>query len=142
MADDVEDLFAGLQALSDASFPRTCPTCGCTYDSAEDYVRKTQALGGRSGFKGSESDDGKPMLELYRNCGCGSTLLEFFSERRDTTEEGQRRREVFGRIVSRLEAQGVPREDARRELLNLMRGGQSELIQRLLDRGTPGPSGT
>jgi len=127
-----EALFSGLQALVDTAFPKNCSNCGRVYETADDYARATHSIFGQSGFKASIDDDGSRVVELFRNCECGSTLMDSFRDRRDTSEAGQRRREKFGALVLRLKDKGVPREAAQRELLQLMRGGGSALIERVV----------
>jgi len=127
-----EALFFGLQALVDTAFPKNCRNCGRVYETADDYARATNSIFGQSGFKASIDDDGSRVVELFRNCECGSTLMDSFRDRRDTSEAGQRRREKFGALALRLEDKGVPGEVARRELLQLMRGGGSALIEKVV----------
>lgn len=127
-----EHLFAGLQALVDTAFPKHCSNCGRAYETADDYARATHSIFGKTGFKATIDDDGSRVVELFRNCECGSTLLDSFRDRRDTSEAGQRRREKFGALISRLEEKGVPKEAARQELLKLVRGGNSALIEKVV----------
>ena len=124
-----QELYAGLQAIADEAFPRTCGTCGRRIESAADFIRQTQAIRGRSGLKQGYDDDDRPLVELYRNCPCGSTLMEFFGDRRDHSPAGERRRERFGRLMDQLVAAGVPRDVAREELKRLLRGGTSEILE-------------
>lgn len=133
----MDELFAGLQALADSSFPKRCAACGRSFDSVEDYIEATAKVGGtRSGLKEGWDDEDKPLLEVYRNCPCGSTLMEFFSDRRDHSEPGQVQRARFDDLVATLEERGWSREEARAELLKVMRG-QASRLEGLL-RGPPG----
>lgn len=133
MATDInaQELARGLQALSDSSFPKQCGTCGRKYDSPEDFVTQSEPVNGRSGLKKSYDDDDRPILELFRNCLCGSTLLDFFQDRRDLSEQGLRRREVFGKLLLLLQEKGLSAQDARAELLKVMRGQPSETLEML-----------
>ncbi|MCK9987662.1 MAG: hypothetical protein AzoDbin1_04134, partial [Azoarcus sp.] len=45
--------------------------------------------------------DGQVIVELFRNCVCGSTLMDCFRDRRDTSEAGLRRRARFGELKPR-----------------------------------------
>lgn len=124
---NLKTLFKGLSALSESSFPKKCPTCHHVYKNAEEYVNLTQSIRGLSGLKSSEDDDGRPILELFRNCHCGSTLLDFFKDRRDTSKE----RQLFGQLLKQLCHHGIEEEIARKELLKIKRGEISELLQNL-----------
>lgn len=128
---NVDILFSGLTALSAASFPKRCPTCKIKYETSEDYVKLTQSIHGKSGLKASEDDDGSPILELFRNCHCGSTLLDFFKDRRDTEEQ----RQLFGDLLERLCERGMDRSVARQELLKVRSGQTSTLIDELHKKG-------
>lgn len=77
----------------------------------------------RSALKASE-DDGGVILELFRNCVCGSTLLDFFSDRRDTGPAGLKRRERFGELMTFLTNSGLDVGIARAERLKVLRGGR------------------
>ena len=122
-----ETLFNGLIALSESSFPKICPTCNHVYESAEEYVKLTDSIRGKSGLKVSEDDDGKPILELFRNCHCGSTLLDFFKDRRDTSEQ----REQFGQLLDQVSEMGIERDIARTELLKVKKGVSSDILNEL-----------
>lgn len=123
-------LFDGLQALSDSTFPKECSQCGRQYDSPHDFVRHSRPPHNGSGFKsGYDDDDETPVLQLFRNCECGSTLMDFFNDRRDTSERGQKRRQLFGELLDALEQQGLPPEEARPELRKLLNGEHSERLE-------------
>lgn len=129
------DLFKGLKALSDSSFPKRCGNCGRIFNTTEQYLKETEKLFDCSGIKASYDDDEHPILEVYRNCVCGSTLMDFFSDRRDLSEQGQKRRQVFQKILSFLEKRGVAPGIAREELLKFMRSGESDLLQQFGIKG-------
>lgn len=130
MVDDLGDFYANLKDITETTFPKTCSTCGAIYKNSADFLTKTQTVyGGKSGLKGSLDDNDQPIIELYRNCSCGSTLMNFFSDRRDNSEKGNRRREVFEKLLVQLEQKGVPRKAGRVELLKLLKGEESELLK-------------
>lgn len=129
-SEDIE-LFADLQTLSDSAFPKQCGTCGRVYQSPKDFFRDAQAPSQSSGLKESVDDDDASIVELYRNCKCGSTLMDFFMDRRDQSEQGLKRRALFGKLLDSLEKKGLSRTLARAELLGLMRGRHSERLQAL-----------
>jgi hypothetical protein len=123
-------LYAGLQELAAGAFPKRCALCGRTYSSVEDYVTQTGRVGsGRSGLKQTFDDDGHVIVELFRNCVCGSTLMDCFTDRRDTSAAGLKRRARFGELVESLVARGLGREHARSELLKVLRGEKSTVLR-------------
>jgi hypothetical protein len=123
---------AGLKALAETSFPKRCATCGAVYQDANDYVTRTVPISAaRSGLKQSCDDDGQTIVELFRNCTCGSTLIDFFGDRRDMSEAGGRRRQRFAELLTYLGGAGLDPLAARAELLKVMRGGSSEVLARV-----------
>lgn len=124
------ELYAGLRELAAGAFPKRCPTCGRSYRDADDYIAQTRRVGsGRSGLKQAVDDDGQVIVELFRNCVCGSTLMDCFRDRRDTSEAGLRRRARFGELIAALVAQGLERERAHAELLKVLRGEPSTILK-------------
>lgn len=123
-------LYGGLQALAESAFPKRCPACGRSYRDAADYVAQTQRVAsGRSGLKQSVDDDGQVIVELFRNCVCGSTLMDSFRNRRDPSAAGERRRARFAEVLDTLVAQGLERQHARLELLKVLRGEASTILR-------------
>ncbi len=127
----LHNLYDGLQFMRASAFPKKCPTCGRIYDSAEDFFTQTESLRGKSGLKQSIDDDDQALVEIFRNCICGSTMMEECRDRRDTSEFGLRRREKFGQLLELLKSSGIDSVVARQELLNVMHGKNSEIIQSL-----------
>jgi hypothetical protein len=126
------EFYRGLQSFSEHSFPRECPLCKKTFSSAEDFLfGGTEGVFNTSGLRQARDDDDKYVVELFRNCTCGSTLLEFFKDRRDTSANGKTKRKLFGRLMRRLEKAGLSTEVARRELLTIMTGGDSAILKKL-----------
>jgi hypothetical protein len=124
-------LFDDLVALEKTSFPKKCETCGTTYHSEEEFLKLTEDINGRSGLKSSEDDDGSSILEVFRNCPCGSTLLDFFSDRRDMSANGEKRRKAFSTVLEHLVEQGIDVEIARTELKYYLKHKKSELLDKL-----------
>lgn len=123
-------LYSGLQELAASAFPKRCPACGRCYRDAADYVAQTlHVANGSSGLKQSIDDDGQVIVELFRNCVCGSTLMDSFRNRRDCSEAGQRRRARFADVLGKLVAQGLERSLARTELLKVLRGEPSPILK-------------
>jgi hypothetical protein len=126
---DDETLFANLQALVESTFPKRCRNCGRSYATAAEFTAATSALSpDRSGLKQTYDEDGKPIVELFRNCVCGSTLMDGFHNRRDSSPAGCKRRQRFDELLRLIQARGIDSAVGRRELLKLMRGQKSELI--------------
>ena len=80
-------------------------------------------------------EDGSAIVEVFRNCSCGSTLVDEFSSRRDDSERGRGRRAEFSRLIDFLVTKNIPAETARYELLKVLRGEDSELINLLKPLG-------
>ena len=128
------DYLEGLTALMETSFPKKCATCGRKYKTAEQFLQKTKDMPqGRSSLKEALEDDGTAIVEVFRNCVCGSTLMDEFNCRRDNSEKGNKRREAFAKLMDILLKKNVPREKARKELLKIMRGQQSKMMGLLKD---------
>jgi hypothetical protein len=125
-------LMAGLKALAETSFPKRCANCGAVYQDVNDYVTRTAPMSAvRSGLKQSRDDDGQTIVELFRNCTCGSTLIDFFSDRRDMSGTGGERRQRFADLLTYLASTGLDPVVARAELLKTMSGGISEILARV-----------
>jgi hypothetical protein len=128
---DERELFEGLQSLSDSAFPKTCKNCGKVYHSPADFFTGSSPINDRTGLKSSLDDDDRSIVEVFRNCECGSTLMDFFEDRRDTTAKGLKRRALFGRMLELLQQRGLTADEARQELIGLMNGRASEKIEAL-----------
>ncbi|MBI5062103.1 MAG: oxidoreductase [Desulfatitalea sp.] len=123
------DSYLGLKSLSDQAFPKRCPRCGRLFSTAAEFIHGTQAVRtGNSGLKSVRDETDRPMVELFRNCPCGSTLMDRFDDRRDLSTPGLRRRKLFGQLLHLLENRGVATELARAELLKLLRGEPSAIL--------------
>ena len=129
---DQHDFYADLRALAESAFPKRCRNCGRVYHTAEEFIAATQPISAaKSGLKASLDDDGTVILELFRNCVCGSTLMDAFNDRRDTTEAGARRRKRFEEMLAYLAGQGIDRETATAELRKVARGQASDLLRQV-----------
>lgn len=125
-----DELFASLHALAASTFPKRCPNCGRVYASADEFFAATRPLrADHTGLKESLDDAGQPIVELFRNCACGSTLLESFRNRRDLSAAGLKRRARFDELLGKLKAAGVDADTAHAELLKMMRGQANSLIE-------------
>jgi hypothetical protein len=123
------ELVRGLKALAESTFPKRCRCCGRSFSDVADYVMQTEAMpNGRRSLKQSLDDDGKVIVDLFRNCPCGSTLMDSFGDRRDATPQGEARRQRFDELMEYLVARGLSDSSARLELLKVLRGEQSEIL--------------
>ncbi|WP_372875260.1 hypothetical protein [Pseudomonas sp.] len=121
--------FAGLKALGHDDFPKRCRNCGRVFASEVDYFQQTQAI--RPGITGLKAviDDAGPLVEVFRNCVCGSTLLVDCMSRRDDSAAGHSRRRRFDELLGYLVRHGVDRAQARIELLRVVAGERSEVLE-------------
>lgn len=121
--------FANLQALADDRFPKRCRNCGREYASEADYFQQTQAIRPDiTGLKAADDEEG-PLVEVFRNCVCGSTLLVNCASRRDHSAYGDRQRLLFDDLLVYLVRHGVERALARRELRRVAGGERSEMLE-------------
>lgn len=115
--------FEGLRALAEAAFPKHCACCGRVFATAGEFIGQTRAMRqDASGLKQSFDDNNVAIVEVYRNCLCGSTLMDLFSDRRGTSEASQQRRQLFERLLSLRQEKGMQRGAARAYLLRVVRG--------------------
>lgn len=114
-------LYQGLKAIWDTEFPKTCPKCGRVYGSFEEYLMDTMALPNSSGLMGYDIGDPGQQVGLFRNCACGTTIMAFCHDRRDLSETGNKRRQLFGELMNRLVDTGVSAMEARQKLLSALK---------------------
>lgn len=130
------ELFKGLKELSESSFPKKCANCGRIFASAEQFLLETQNIdASTTGLKQSEGDDGSKIVEVFRNCPCGSTLMEFFNDRRNLSATGIKRREKFDELLNFLVENNFDRAVARSELIKVLRGEKSDILPSILPPG-------
>ena len=120
-----------MNSLTKTAFPKKCSNCGMVYLSSDEFLNKTSAPPGKSGLKSGEGEDGAPIVELFRNCVCGSTLMEFYRSRRDMSKAGAKRRKTFGKLMRILEQKGLAGHQAREELLKVLRGEESDSLKQM-----------
>lgn len=125
------ELYQGLQALVDAAFPKTCSKCGTSYPNLVAFLAGTYSTISSSGLKQTEHGRSQPVVELYRNCHCGATMMEFFHDRRDDSESGVLVRAKFAQLLDLLQQTGLSLSTLRAELLRLLRGENSEIFSLL-----------
>ena len=121
---ELDDFFAGLKTLEASLYPKRCYKCGNVYNSPEEFFTKTRNIKNDaeySGLKMAYDDDDNVIIEAFRNCTCGSTLLSNFGDRRDQSEQGIKRRAQFEVLMNYLIAQGMDKQSARKKLLTLLK---------------------
>lgn len=75
----IRKILSGLRELEVSAFPKRCACCAREYASVAEFIAATQAPPSNcSGLKPGRDDDGNAIVELFRNCDCGSTLMECF----------------------------------------------------------------
>ena len=121
------DFFDGLQSLAKNSFPKKCKTCGKIFYTIDDYTKEKLLI---KATKGIEETD--PKVDLYQNCTCGESTLEFYRDRRDASESGAERRKIFHSLLKKLEERGIDLLDARIELIKIINGQKSENLNTII----------
>ena len=122
--------YDGLKRLDDSTFPKTCTNCGRTFETPQDFIRETQSVNNQSGLTEYELPD-NTFVGLFRNCPCNSTLMGTFKDRRDNSPRGVEMRDRFEVMLQLLESRGITRDNARTELLTVLKGGESKLLESL-----------
>lgn len=122
------EIFEALRSLVNRSFPIEC-SCGATFNTLDEFLEQTEKPEEEHGLFGPTEYEDTSIANLLRTCpNCGSTLLAVFSERRNTTRQGARVRNLFGRILSSLEGGGLDKRLARTEILKVVHGRDSEFL--------------
>jgi hypothetical protein len=126
---NTDEYFQGLSALFESSFPKKCSVCGKVYKNSDQFLSETQNMpNGRSSLKEAIEDNGTAIVEVFRNCSCGSTLMDEFNSRRDNSSQGKKRRLQFDKLLNILQKQGIATEIGRREIINFINGQHSDII--------------
>lgn len=127
-----DELIKGLKALAESAFPKKCANCGRSFESAEQFLSETQKINAKtSGLKQVDDEDGSKIVEVFRNCPCGSTLMDFFGNRRDLSEAGEKRRDKFDKLLNFLSENGLDKNTARTELIKVAHGETSEILSKI-----------
>ncbi len=130
--------YQGLRTLVDTAFPKRCPKCGLTFASADDFLRETVPvrnikLQETSGLFALDPDAVDGGVGVFRNCTCGTTLMADFKTRRDNSADGIRRRQQFETLLDMLTAKNIDRAIARTELLKVLAGQSSRIVDEVID---------
>jgi len=133
----LETFYNGLKTLVDTTFPKICTKCGRTYASQEAFLKETMPVRDltfedKSGLFALEGGAADTTIGVFRNCVCGTTLMADFQDRRNASDVGQQRREQFDKLLAMLTEHGLHPKDARDELLSVLRGQHSSIIEEIL----------
>ncbi len=120
--------FSDVEELEELDFPKSCKKCGRVYENFDDYLRRTTAPEEGSTNGSAKSPEARRALEFHRICQCGAPVVVESDNRRDLTAKGLRRRQAFGELQERLIDAGMPREEARGQLLLTLKIWRSELM--------------
>src|SRR3990167_11252413 len=97
--------FDGLSVRDANIFPKKCPKCGVTFSDLSEFIAGTQELPHSNGLKDYRLDE--PVVYVFRNCACASTLTVACVNRRDLSADGDRRRKQFEVLVEWLQSKGL-----------------------------------
>ena len=124
--------YSGLRPKGESAYPKTCGNCGRVYETPDDFFTETGNIKPEdTGLRASNDEVGGVIVEAFRNCLCGSTLMENFADRRDMSPAGHERRERFDQMLNYLVEIGLNADTAYTELLNVARGGESNILAKI-----------
>ncbi|MDD2708524.1 MAG: hypothetical protein PHV34_10975 [Verrucomicrobiae bacterium] len=126
--------FEGLRIKEDRYFPKTCANCGKVYVNLEEFVNSTIPLPKSSGLMGYFDNQPNPVVALFRNCSCGSTLTLLCLNRRDMSEHGRQMRRLFDQMVEGMVQKGMPVAGAREEIRRFFKGHKTDELDRLIKK--------
>ncbi|MFT6386820.1 MAG: hypothetical protein ACJAUP_000188 [Cellvibrionaceae bacterium] len=136
---DTDHIYQGLQSLAETAFPKRCRNCGRLYHDVSAFIAETKLLNAKhSGLKPAIKDDGSISVELFRNCPCGSTLMDVFNNRRDISQNGIKRRNDCDKMMDMMQKEyNVTKDAARAELLKIMSGEPGDIVKNILPTRNP-----
>lgn len=127
-----EKWHTGLFALDDSSFPKKCANCGRVFETVLQYFEETANVNSETGLRRVIEEDSSVIIEAFRNCPCGSTLMDNFIDRRDESADGDVvRRERFDRQKQSLIDAGLDADSAHKQVLEEFREEQGEFDEKL-----------
>ncbi len=112
----------------ESDFPKTCTTCGRHYETLEEYLATTTPPEEEAPplpYRGNA--EYQQSQQYLRRCACGTLLSLPPVMRRDLSHEGQRRRQLFSELLDALQQAGLPREEARTQLLLTLKTWRNEI---------------
>lgn len=129
----------GLTAFTENSFPKKCERCSKIYVTRKDLLRETgyasnshqnePSTKANSTKANSKSQDLPHDIEMCCNCSCGAKLVCVPIAFRTPFNTERSRREKFGVMLESLVKHGIEEKTARAELITLLSGKPSKLIQ-------------
>jgi hypothetical protein len=132
MQHKMEKIVVGLKSVIATAFPKKCSVCGKTYTDLTQFIAETSSINHNSGLIAEYDQNSMPVVYLFRNCSCGSTLMDICEDRRDIYNNAKRR-EIFGNLLKIIIIKGVDEDHARSELINYLNGRPSTFIDQLTD---------
>lgn len=121
----------GVRSAEDSGFPKTCRNCGRNYKTLGEFVRDTVSTTQGAGLKQGFTDDEQAIVELFRNCQCGSTLMSAMHSRRGNSDLASECRDQFDKLVAQMAATGKTHESAREDLRQVITGGYGDILEQL-----------
>ena len=134
---DKEQLFTvllkKLKSLIQYSFPVECTNCGRVYATLDQYLSQSEVLPQRRSRVTWFDHNDNSFTDIHRNYHCGSRLRVVINERRDKSESGIRKREIFDQRLKIFIAEGLETHCVRQELLKISHGEESEILKKNLN---------
>lgn len=132
----VANVVAGLKALVDSAFPKTCGCCGKEYVTVDQLITETEDVSDSPENSPEHSPENSSEITptpsnqvvVARRCPCGGTLQLQFEDRRAQGEIADKRRNLFGHLLEVLVEGGMPPGMAKTEIMKVMRGEPSKLL--------------
>lgn len=116
--------------MSAGTFPIHCFSCGKEYHTLTDFIGLTTSVDKESALVQIESGE-EVQVKLVRLCSCGSEVIARFRDRRDTSKKGEKKRALFDRVQTQLMDEGVRKDEAHSEILNLIHGRPCPIMKAL-----------
>ncbi len=117
-----------LITIAKESFPKQC-SCGRSYANLDEFIAGTQSVEDGRGLFIDEDYASGSVVDLLRNCACGSTLMVAFETRRDHSPSGDKCRTIFGRLHEFFTGCGLDGKVVRNELLRTSQGENSPVLE-------------
>lgn len=114
--------------MGDSTLPIHCLHCGREYKTLTEFIGLTKAVNEEPSLVEKEQDK---EVHLIRLCSCGNEVVIKFRERRDTSKRGEEKRALFDRVQYQLIDEGVQKEAAHEEILNLINGRPCPIMKEL-----------
>jgi hypothetical protein len=127
----INSVFKEFKELVNETFPKHCACCGRDYMDLKEFLEGTEELPSAVSMIQSLGGADNSVTDILRNCACGTTLMAVFNERRDMSESGANAREKFAQLLTILTSSGLDITVARRELLKMLHGEDSEYIKNI-----------